>query len=210
MFRWNLKRHLFFSLIFGLNLPIHLCRITFAQKYILQFAGKKNVNIQLFTALSFLKENFWVFRNKWQAIQWSVSSALHSINWLNYFFYVCHSHLEHIMYSRFNHDNLLWNSRATVFDGLLRVCSSKNYNGVKLSVIQLVHSIGCHIQKGVLAFVHDVSDGRQSDNTWLASLTGRVQLCKMETVMASNRINNWPGLRIVTTTIKMVFIFSKC
>ena len=123
------------------------------------------------------------------------------------FFYVCHSHLEHIMYSRFNHDNLLWNSRATVFDGLLRVCSSKNYNGVKLSVIQLVHSIGCHIQKGVLAFVHDVSDGRQSDNTWLASLTGRVQLCKMETVMASNRINNWPGLRIVTT---FLIIFSKC
>ncbi len=40
----------------------------------------------------------------------------------------------------------------------------QNDYGVELCVVELVHSIGRHVEEGVEPLVHDVPDGGQPDN----------------------------------------------
>ena len=69
----------------------------------------------------------------------------------------------------------LGHSRPTVLDRLLGVGSGEDHDGVELRVVQLVHGVGGHVQQSVLPLVHDISDGRQSHNTRLASFSCRVK-----------------------------------
>ena len=81
----------------------------------------------------------------------------------------------------------LWHPGPAVLDGLLGVGPGQDNDGVELGVVELVHGIGRHVQQRVLALVHDVSDGGQSHDTRLASLTGRVELCNEKNILSNQK-----------------------
>ena len=58
--------------------------------------------------------------------------------------------------------HLLRQSASAVLDGLFRVRFGEDDDRIELGVVQLVHRVRGHVQQGVIAAVHDLSDGRQS------------------------------------------------
>ena len=73
-------------------------------------------------------------------------------------------------------EDLLGHSGPAVLDGLLRVGSGEDHDGIELGVVQFVHSVGRHVQQGVFPLVHDVPDGGESHYPGLAALACAVQL----------------------------------
>ena len=80
------------------------------------------------------------------------------------------------MTARERREDLLGDSSPAVLDGLFRVCSGEDHDGIELGVVQFVHSVGGHVQQGVLPLLHDVPDGGESHYAGLAALARAVQL----------------------------------
>ena len=62
---------------------------------------------------------------------------------------------------------LLGKSSSDLLDRLLGVGLGEDDDGIELCVVQLVDSVGRDVQEGVLAAIHDLADGRESDDAGL-------------------------------------------
>lgn len=71
----------------------------------------------------------------------------------------------------------LGQSMSQLFDHMLAVGLQEYDNGIELCIVETIHRIGCDVQQGMFAPIHNVADVRQSNNaTFAASICAAIAI----------------------------------